>query len=218
MYMYLRPGQSQVPIFLPKIWSRACTCGLAGCRYMFFHSKYEAGDVSTTWPVADTCFPSQNMKPDMYLRPGRPQVPVISPKMWSRACTWGLANRKYLITHPPGSYTCHRYLFSHSKYKAQCVPATGTCFLTQNIKPSMYLRYDRLQVPILLSRIWSAPCTWGLAGVSPILFSLFWSQKLQRRGSSANRWSSRFYVHIFPFLLIKIVARGQLCQQQGFLI
>ncbi len=211
MYMYLRPGRLQVPVFLPKIWSRACTYGLAGCRYMFFHPKYEAEDVPTIWSVADTCFPTQNMKPDMYLRPGRSQVPVIPPKMWSRACIWDLANREYLITYPRASYTCHRYLFSHSKYKAQCVPATGMCFATQNMKPSIYLRHDRSQVPILPSRIWSAPGTWGLAGVSPILFSLFRSQKLQRRGSSANSWLGRFYVRIFPFPLVKIVARGQLC-------
>ena len=218
MYMYMRPGRSQVPVFLPKIWSRACTCGLAGCRYMISHPKYEAGDVSATWPVADTCFPIQNMKLGMYLRPGRSQVPVFPPKMWSRACTWGLADREYLITHPRALCTCHRYLFSYPKYKARRVPATGTCFPTQNMKPSMYLRHGRLQVPVLPSRIWSASCTWGLASVSPILFSLFQSQKLWRRGSCANSWSSRFYIRVFPFPLVKIVARGQLCQQQRFLI
>ncbi len=218
MYIYLRPGRSQVLIFLPKIWSRACTCDLAGCRYIFFHPKYEAGDVPATWLVVDTCFPIQNMKPDMYLRPGRSQVPIIPTKMWSQVCTWGLANCKYLITHPQVLCTCHRYLFSYSKYKAQCVPAINTCFPTQNMMSSMYLRHDRSQVLVLPSRIWSAPCIWGLAGISPILLSLFWLEKLQCRGSSANSWSSRFYVRVFSFSLIKVVAQGQLCLQQGFLI
>lgn len=43
---------------------------------------------------------------------------------------WGLAGR--------------RYLFSYPKYEAGYVPAAwpvvGTCFLTQNMKPGMYLR------------------------------------------------------------------------------
>ncbi len=46
-----------------------------GRRYLFSYPKYEARQVPETWPVADTCFPTQNMKSGMYLGPGRLQVP-----------------------------------------------------------------------------------------------------------------------------------------------
>ncbi len=153
---------------------------------MFSHPKYKAGDIFATWPIADTYFPTQNMKSGMYLRPGRSQVPVFPSKIRSWVCTWGLADRKYLIIHPRVSSIYHRYLFSYSKYKVRCVPAIVTCFFTQNMKPSIYLRHSRLQVPILSSRIWSMLYTWGSAGIFSILFSLFWLQKLQRQSSCAN--------------------------------
>ena len=99
------------------------------------------------WPVpglavAGTCFPTQNVKPGMYLRPGRSQVPVFPPKIWSRAYTWD----RYLTWRSVAG-TCRR------------IPATGTCFLTQNMKPGMYLRPGRSQ----LTKICGAE-VWPVAG------------------------------------------------------
>ncbi len=60
------------------------TWDLASRRYLFCHPKYEARGMPATvaylfkkiwgaeaWPVAGTCNPTQNIKPGMYLRPGR---------------------------------------------------------------------------------------------------------------------------------------------------
>ncbi len=95
--------------------------------------------VPETWSVASTYFPIYNMKPVKYLRPGRLQIPVFLSKIWSHACTWDLACRRYLITYvkhevlylPPipalptiissAIYTCDiagcKYLFLHQKYE-----------------------------------------------------------------------------------------------------
>ncbi len=119
----------QVPIFLSQIWSR---------------------DVPAAWPVTNTWFANQNMKPGIYLRLGWSQVPVFPPKIWSQACTWGVAGRRYFITHP--------------KHEVQHIPATGTCFPTQNMKRDMYRRHSRLQVPDLPPKVWNARCTCGPSG------------------------------------------------------
>ncbi len=43
--------------------------------------KYEAQRVPETWSVVGTCFPTQNIRRNVYLRPGRSQVPVFSLKI-----------------------------------------------------------------------------------------------------------------------------------------
>ncbi len=118
--MYLQPGRSQILDFLPKIWSRACTCNrpwdLTACRYLFSNPKYEAKHVPEAWPVAGILLPTQNIRCNVYL----PLVPVFPPKIWSATCTSGMAGCKYLFLHP--------------KYEAQDVPVVhlvgGTCFPT----------------------------------------------------------------------------------------
>ena len=123
-------------------------------------------------PAIGTCFPIQNMKRDVYLRHGRSLFPhpkyearnvpaagsvagtFFPTKIWSRACTWGLAGCMYLFSHPKyearhvpasGSYLSNknmrrrglagrRYLFSHPKYEARHVPASITCLSNKNIR------------------------------------------------------------------------------------
>ena len=114
---------------------------LASHRYLFYHPKYKAQPVPETWQVAGTLLPTQNMRRNVYL----PPVPVFPSKIRSQACTWGMAGRRYLITSP--------------KNEERRVPATGTCFPTQNMKPSMYLRHGRSQVPYYQPKTWGATCT-----------------------------------------------------------
>ena len=137
--MYLRPSRLQVPIFQPKIWSPSNTWDLAGCRYLFSHLKYEARHVPETRSVASTYFPTHNMKPGIYLRPGQSQVSVFPQKIWSSAFSWDLTGCKYL--------------FSYLKYKSQHIPdvwsVAGTLLLTQNIRRNIYL----LPVPIFPLKI-----------------------------------------------------------------
>ncbi len=40
-----------IPVFSPIIWSATCICDIAGCKYLLFHPKYEAGHVSKAWAV-----------------------------------------------------------------------------------------------------------------------------------------------------------------------
>lgn len=47
---------------------------------MFFHLKYKVGHVTTTWGIANTCFPIQNMNLSICLRPGYLQVPIFNIK------------------------------------------------------------------------------------------------------------------------------------------
>ncbi len=84
--MYLGPGQFQVLFYPPKTWSVTSTGDLAGRRYLFPHSKPDARDVFVTRPVSGTCWPTQNMRRDVYI-----PATVFPPKIWSAACTWGLA-------------------------------------------------------------------------------------------------------------------------------
>ncbi len=46
-------------------------------KYLFSYPKYEAYQVIETWLVVGTYFLTQNMKPGMYLRPARLQIPVF---------------------------------------------------------------------------------------------------------------------------------------------
>ena len=66
LYEVQKPDQLQLPVFLPKIWSLACTWDLAGCKYLFS---------------------IKNIKPSMYLRPGCLQVPIFLFKIWSARYT-----------------------------------------------------------------------------------------------------------------------------------
>ena len=200
--------------------------GLGGCKYLFSYQKYETRHVTETWPVAGTCFPTQNMKRKVYLRPlpiysrkyearrpGRLQVPVILPKIWRLACTWGLAG--------------HRYLFSYPKYEARDVPATvQQKYEAQRPGPS--------QVPVFQPKIWSARYTcgsylfiqrkyeaerpgrsqvqyllsypkyeaWHVPEAWPVAGTCFPTQNLKRG----------VYLRRFATPLVKIVTRGQ--QQQ----
>lgn len=40
-------------------------------RYLFSYTKYDTVQDPETWLIASTCFPIQNIKPYMYLRPGQ---------------------------------------------------------------------------------------------------------------------------------------------------
>lgn len=131
---YLRPERSQVPVSPTKIWGPTCTWDLAGCRYLFFpRPKYEAQSVSKTWPNA---FPNQNIRPVMYLQPGRSLVSVYPPKIWGATCT------------------CNRYLFIQTKYQARHVsvtwPVADTCLPTQNKERDVYLQ----PVSVYPTKIW----------------------------------------------------------------
>ena len=124
--MYLRHGRSQVPYYQPKKWGATCTCH----RYLFSHTKYEPGHVPEAWPVAGTLLPTQNMRRNVYL----PPVPVLPPKIWSRACSWGLAGRKYLLS----------YLKCEAGHVPEARSVGGTCFPTQNVRRNVFLRPGQL--------------------------------------------------------------------------
>lgn len=133
----------QTPVFLPKIRSLSGIQDLVGCRCPFSHPKYKTQHVPKIWPVAGTYLLIQNMKPIKYLRPGRSQVPIFSPKIWSPAYTWDSAGCKYLFSNP--------------KYVAWHIPETwlvaGVYFPTQNMKPSFFLEPSQLQIIIFLPKI-----------------------------------------------------------------
>ncbi len=131
---------------------------------MFFYQKYEAGHVPAAWPVVGTCFSIQNIKPGMYLRPGPSQILVFPPKIWSQTCTWDLAGRRYLLSHPkseaghvPEAWPIAIILLPTHERR---VPTTGTCFLTHNIKHNVYLPLVRVFPPKISSRA----CIYGMTG------------------------------------------------------
>ncbi len=169
--VYLRPGRLQVPVFPTKIWGATCIWDLAGRKYRFPQPKYEAQCLPETWPVAGTCFPVQNMKSDvylrpeyvsersvvylkpaLYLRPGQLQVPIFPTKIWGAICTWDLAGCKYLFPQP--NYEVRRI--------PETWPVAGTCFPNQNMRRDVYKRPGRSQLPVSLSKIWDVMCTWDL--------------------------------------------------------
>ncbi len=100
----------------------------------------------------------------MYLRPGRSQILVFPPKIGSRTCTWDLASRRYLLSHPkceaghvPEAWPIANILLPTYEH---CVPATGTCFPTQNIKHNMYLSPGC----VFPTKIWSQACICDITG------------------------------------------------------
>lgn len=118
--IYLRPDRLQILYYSLKTYAAIYTCH----RYLFFYLKYGARLIPK--PITSTLLPSQNMKSDIYL----PLVPVFLPKIWSQIYTWGMAGYMYLI--------------SHIKLEEQRISTTSTNFLTQNMKPNIYLRYGKL--------------------------------------------------------------------------
>lgn len=150
--MYLRPARSQIPVYSLKIWSSACIWDSGSCRYLFSHPKYEAQwHVSESWPVADTCFSTENMKPDIYLTLGRLQILVFLPKIWNRTCIYDRQVASIYFLHIsnawPVANICFStqnmrpdiYLQSTSRHILKIWLVANTSFSTQNIKPSMYL-------------------------------------------------------------------------------
>ena len=124
---------------------------LIGCKYLFSYPKYasflltiQIENIPEAWPVAGTYSPTQNIRLFIYLR----LVPVFPPKIQSPECTWDLAG-------------C-RYLFSHPKYEAGCVPVTAICFPTKNISCNMYLRPSRSELPVFSPKILARIYTWDL--------------------------------------------------------
>lgn len=109
--VYLQP----VLVFSPKTWSAICTWDLANRRCLFPQSKPEAWYVLETWLVAGTYFYIKNMKPGMYLRLGRSQVPISYQKyeVLGILTTNTFLSNKYIRRRVLAGY---RNLFSHSKY------------------------------------------------------------------------------------------------------
>ena len=107
----------------------------AGRRYLFSHPKYEARHVPEVWPVASTCFPTQNMKREVYLWP----VPIYPTKIWG-AEAWPVAGtcfpiqnmKRRVYLRPVVAGTCFR--FSACKNRIAGAAAAGVS--------------GRLQVPV----------------------------------------------------------------------
>lgn len=138
-----------------------------------------------TWPVADTCFPIQNLKPEMYLGPGRFQVPFYPPKTLGATYTWDMAGRRYQFSHlkpeardvfmtwpVSGTFlptqTMRRDVYLWPGRSQRRVPATGACFPTQNMKCSMYLRLSRC---ILILNAATGVLATGVLAAGNLLFN-----------------------------------------------
>lgn len=144
---------------------------------MFSYPKYKLKRIPETWPVAISCFLTQNMR--------RGQCPVavtcFPTQNMRRGCTWCLSGCEYLFSHLkygpkrilaawPVAVTCFllkiwgaacswdldgcSYLFSHPKYEAWPVPETCPIIVTYfpkwNISRNVYLRPSWSQLIVFL--------------------------------------------------------------------
>lgn len=127
-----------------KYLSFVYTKNLAGRRYLFSHPKYEAGDIFAAWPVVNTCFPSQNMKSQIQLRPDQLQLLVLCEQLGLASCrrlfSYPKYKAKYIIVTGRLAYirglASSRYLFCYPKYKARYVLITNRLQEIQAQKPS----------------------------------------------------------------------------------
>ncbi len=89
-YLFNYPKYEARCILTTGIWSR-------NCRDLFSYLKYEVRHIPETWPVVGGGFPTQNMKPVIYLKPDQLQVTIFLPKIWSPSCTLDLTGCRYLF-------------------------------------------------------------------------------------------------------------------------
>ena len=133
--IYLRPGQSQVPIFRPKIWSPSSIWDLTGCRYLFFYLKYEARHVFEIWP------------------------PYYPPKTWGATCTchqYLLCNLKYQAHHVSAVWPVASTCFFIQNMKLRIWTWNLAALLpNQNIKHDVYLLWIFALSPIIWNAIYT---------------------------------------------------------------
>lgn len=95
---------------------------MASFKYLSIHSK----DKTQRIPATKFCFPTQNIKYDIYLWYSLLHVSIFLRKIWNV------------------KYTCDQYLFYHPKYKAGNVfkfwPITNIYFLSQNMNHGVWLQ------------------------------------------------------------------------------
>lgn len=86
--------------FSPKILAKTYTIGPADYNFLFSHLKYETEHLSGVYMVKNTSFFTQNMRRNIYMRPGRLLLPVFPHKIWDEISIWSLYNPKNLFFYP----------------------------------------------------------------------------------------------------------------------